>query len=74
MEFTEKEMGLLVESMKDVREHIMNEREHCEFVRPCRLKSEMSAMIAVRNCSSVRTIRLRPRSRGSRCSTARPVR
>lgn len=47
MEFTEKEMGLLVESMKDVREHIMNEQEHCElFVRPCRLKSEMSAMIA----------------------------
>ena len=46
MEFTEKEMGLLVESMMDVREHIMNEREHCEFVRPCRLKSEMSAMIA----------------------------
>ena len=46
MEFTEKEMDLLVESMKDVREHIMNEREHCEFVRPCKLKSEMSAMIA----------------------------
>lgn len=46
MEFTEKERDLLVESMKDVREHIMNEREHCEFVRPCRLKSEMSAMIA----------------------------
>lgn len=46
MEFTEKERDLLVESMKDVREHIMNEREHCEFVRPCKLKSEMSAMIA----------------------------
>lgn len=55
MEFTEKEKALLREALTALQEDIEREKEHCEYVRPETLKTQISALVTdkLTTCKSI---------------------